>query len=119
MMLMAASCPSKRLAAVTNRTGWTGRWSSVTLAVRPAESVRPDGEPVHMRDYYNVLLNVDAKGPVPGCRTSVRPATSPEVEGVSGSSSPRAGGVVPADVASDRIPPGAAGRPSCRRVGCC
>jgi len=36
MMLMAASCPSNRLAAVTNRTGWAGRWSSVTNPRTPA-----------------------------------------------------------------------------------
>jgi hypothetical protein len=35
MMLMAASCPSNRLAAVTNLTGWAGRWSSVTCPRNP------------------------------------------------------------------------------------
>src|SRR6202522_1055121 len=31
MMLIAASCPSNRLAAVTNRTGLTGTWSAGEL----------------------------------------------------------------------------------------
>jgi hypothetical protein len=42
MMLMAASCPSNRLAAVTNRTGWTGRWSSVIVG-RVGRRVRSFG----------------------------------------------------------------------------
>jgi hypothetical protein len=31
MMLIDASCPSNRLAAVTKRTGWAGRWSVVSV----------------------------------------------------------------------------------------
>jgi hypothetical protein len=31
MMLIEASWPSNRLAAVTNRTGFTGRWSSEVI----------------------------------------------------------------------------------------
>jgi hypothetical protein len=33
MMLIAASCPSKRLAEVTNRTGFAGRYSVVAIPI--------------------------------------------------------------------------------------
>src|SRR2546423_15603706 len=39
MMLIEASWPSNRLAAVTKRTGWTGTWRGVFVAMAPEYSV--------------------------------------------------------------------------------
>src|SRR3954452_9967164 len=43
--LIAASCPSNRLAAVTNRTGWTGTCRSDGLPGMPLPGLRPTASP--------------------------------------------------------------------------